>query len=214
MTVERRTAKPGRPGRPKGYERAELIAGALELFWADGYEATGMRKLSEELGVSPSALYDEFGDKEGLFQAALDHYSETVVGVAFGRNVESAEPSLESISRYFEWLIETAPSGSGTRCNGCLMTNTISELDQLGSRTGELVAAHLERQRRGFERALRGARKRGELAPSIDPATAARSTVTFTQGFLMMLRALPDRVAIAATADAYIDQMRPGGTPA
>src|ERR1700757_4861162 len=58
--------------RPKSYERDTVLIAARDVFWERGYEATSIAALEERTGLSRSSLYEEFGSKRDLFQAALE----------------------------------------------------------------------------------------------------------------------------------------------
>lgn len=60
-----------RRGRP-GYDRAGILAVAVEAFNEHGYEATSIAMLAARLGLAKSALYHHFVSKEAILQAALD----------------------------------------------------------------------------------------------------------------------------------------------
>src|SRR5476649_2939462 len=65
--------KKGR-GRPKQFDRDIALDKALEMFWRHGYEATSMADLVDATGAKAPTLYAEFGNKEGLFRAAVERY--------------------------------------------------------------------------------------------------------------------------------------------
>ncbi|MGC2787400.1 MAG: helix-turn-helix domain-containing protein [Roseiarcus sp.] len=44
-----------------------------------GYEATSVRDLVAQTGISAASLYNAFGDKRALYQKALDHYVEASI---------------------------------------------------------------------------------------------------------------------------------------
>ena len=48
----------------------------MRVFWAHGYAAASVDVLSRAMNVPRASLYQMFGDKEGLFLAAVAHYSE------------------------------------------------------------------------------------------------------------------------------------------
>ncbi len=62
----------GRPGRP-GYDRAAVLAIAVDAFNAHGYDATSMGILAKRLGTSKSAIYHHFDSKEEVLRQALEH---------------------------------------------------------------------------------------------------------------------------------------------
>jgi AcrR family transcriptional regulator len=60
-----------RRGRP-GYDQATVLRRAVELFNAQGYEATSIGDLARDLGLTKSAIYHHVPSKEALLSAALD----------------------------------------------------------------------------------------------------------------------------------------------
>jgi AcrR family transcriptional regulator len=52
--------------------RRRILATALEVFAAEGYEGASTRRLAERAGVNLPAIQYYFGSKEGLFRAVID----------------------------------------------------------------------------------------------------------------------------------------------
>ena len=52
--------------------RQRLLAAALELVEEEGVEALSMRRLAARVGVSATALYRHFADKDELLQHLVD----------------------------------------------------------------------------------------------------------------------------------------------
>lgn len=61
-------------GRPRGFDRDAALDQAIRLFWRQGYEATSVRDLSQELGIGQPSLYSAFGGKRALFEEAVETY--------------------------------------------------------------------------------------------------------------------------------------------
>jgi AcrR family transcriptional regulator len=51
--------------------RGRLLDAARDLFLERGYEATTTREISERSGVAETQLFDNFGSKDGIFDAAF-----------------------------------------------------------------------------------------------------------------------------------------------
>jgi TetR/AcrR family transcriptional regulator, regulator of cefoperazone and chloramphenicol sensitivity len=69
--------------------RRRLIQVAIETFAAVGYDGTSTRELAKRAGANLSAIRYYFGDKEGLYRAAIQHIAESFR--------ERISPFLESI---------------------------------------------------------------------------------------------------------------------
>jgi len=76
MTTEQDAGTRKSRGRPKTFNREAALDKALELFWRHGYEGTSLADLVEATGAKAPTLYAEFTNKEGMFRAAVDRYTE------------------------------------------------------------------------------------------------------------------------------------------
>src|SRR6266851_49147 len=61
----------GRSRRSSGEVRSLLLAAARELFVEQGYEGTTTRDIASRAGVTEKLLYNNFGTKAELFEAAV-----------------------------------------------------------------------------------------------------------------------------------------------
>lgn len=60
-------------GRPSDEaKRAAIIAAASQRFMHDGFAATSIEQVASDAGVSKVTIYNHFGDKRGLFTAAVE----------------------------------------------------------------------------------------------------------------------------------------------
>ena len=110
-------------GRPKKFNREEVLRKAMPLFWKRGFADTGLQDIEKATGVNKSGLYSEFESKEDLFLACLRYYLNTRTGYA----LLSAEPlGWGNIQRF----LEEAPSCALDQ-SGCFAVNSMRELTGL-----------------------------------------------------------------------------------
>ena len=62
-----------------GERRAEILAAAERIFLSSGYEGATIRKIADEVGVSPTALYMHFPDKHAMLMAIGDEALDEVL---------------------------------------------------------------------------------------------------------------------------------------
>src|SRR6516165_4217971 len=60
--------------RPREFDESVVLDAAVNCFWTRGYEATSVRDLAAEMGITGPSLYNAFGDKRSLFRTALERY--------------------------------------------------------------------------------------------------------------------------------------------
>ena len=66
-------------GRPREFDPDTAIAGAMQIFWRQGYKATNLPDLLAAMGLTRGSFYKAYGDKQAVFLEALDHYDREVV---------------------------------------------------------------------------------------------------------------------------------------
>ena len=59
------------PGPDPQFDRQQVLEAAMDLFWAQGFEGTGMTQLLEHVGIGRQSFYNTFGDKRALFIKAV-----------------------------------------------------------------------------------------------------------------------------------------------
>src|SRR3546814_3857 len=74
MEIETATVTPPHKGRPREFCVDMALAAALRVFWSKGYEGASMADLTEAMGITKPSRYAAFGNKEALFNKALDLY--------------------------------------------------------------------------------------------------------------------------------------------
>ena len=136
--------------RPRTFDESEVLAAAMTAFWHHGYTATTTRSLEQISGVGIRSLANTFGDKENLFTQALTCYREaTAESIAATFN----PPSLAAIITCFENL--SAPiDREHPRNSGCLMVNTVFELEEPPEQIAQEIKLFFELWRATFQQAL------------------------------------------------------------
>ena len=105
-------------------KRDELVRNALEVFYRDGFHATGMDKLVAETGISKTSMYKHFRTKEEMILAVLRLRDERFRNW-FCRRVEEIADSprdrlLAAFDALHEWIVSPA-------FRGCMFIKAVSE---------------------------------------------------------------------------------------
>lgn len=165
-------------GRNRSFDEDDVLDKAMHAFRRHGYAGISIKQLEEATGLSSGSLYNAYGDKDGVFAAALHHYVDRFVG---GRVQAHAGPSaaLEQLEGLFLTLFRE-PMTDGY---GCLVTNSAVEFGSAGlppegdvTRAFDLIAAGV---RAVLER---------EIGPAPAAAEAGRLLLLY-HGILVFSRA-------------------------
>jgi TetR/AcrR family transcriptional repressor of nem operon len=127
--------------RPLEFDKDVALDAALDLFWRDGFEASTIQKLLVEMGINRGSLYSSFGDKQTLFTAALDRYEERLRTLTESTLNRAGDP-LAAIRAFLEERFVAVDRN--TLRNGCLLTNTISELANTEPELARLAGRKLQ----------------------------------------------------------------------
>lgn len=86
-------------------KRDELVRSALEIFYREGFHATGMDLLAAETGISKTTMFKHFRSKEELILAVLRLRDQDFRNWLF-RRMEQAGPPRAQLSAMFDALSE------------------------------------------------------------------------------------------------------------
>jgi len=174
-------------GRPREFDVDQALAAALRVFWSKGYEGASMADLTDAMGITKPSLYAAFGNKEALFNKALDLYQAEKLAY-MGRALEA--PTARGVAeRLMRGALEMQTGTEGP-C-GCLSvissvacgSEAESIREQVVARSAAAKKALLDR----FERA----KIEGDLPADADP-----------QGLSSYLTAVMQGMAVQAGAGA------------
>jgi TetR/AcrR family transcriptional repressor of nem operon len=186
--------------RPRQFDPDEVLDRSMREFWGRGYRETSVDDLVEATGVQPGSLYNAFpGGKRDLFLRALDRYSKLVVPEKLGA-LERPGAGLAELRAYFDGLVSDLTSPEGRM--GCLMVNSTVELAAHDSEVGAVVRGHMARLERSAERALRNARRRGEVSRHVDPRAKATQLMATGMGLMVVGKTDPGRKVLQTIVDA------------
>ena len=109
--------------RPRTFDEAEVLEGAVDLFRERGYEGTSVPELTERLGICRQSLYTAFGDKRGLYLRALERYGEREVDAKLALLEAEGSPleNVRTLIRGFAAMATSCPS------EGCMTVTALVE---------------------------------------------------------------------------------------
>jgi AcrR family transcriptional regulator len=122
----------------KGGARERIVQTALDLFYRQGYLATGINQVIAEAGVSKNTFYYYFPSKEDLCLAYLQERHKVWISWLQATIDQYSRP-YERLMSVFEFLSSWLPA-----CDfrGCAFLNIASEVPDINHRIRKAVMAH------------------------------------------------------------------------
>src|ERR1700754_3745652 len=97
----------------KSLKRDEMVKYAYDLFYRNGFHATGVDTIIGGTGISKRTLYKYFTSKEGLIIASIDYYHQTrysLIASYLGKT--TVKDPVDKALRIFDYLAEGVDSGN------------------------------------------------------------------------------------------------------
>jgi TetR/AcrR family transcriptional regulator, transcriptional repressor for nem operon len=176
--------------RPREFDEHVVLNAAMNCFWELGYQATSMRDLADETGLTSPSLYNAFGDKRALFRQVLERYAQHSSRARIAR-LESSLPPKDAIKAFITEIVEHSLTDKDRR--GCLLVNSALEIAPHDPEIGAEVAARLGEVEAFFLRSAIAAQREGSIPPDRDAKDLARVLLAVLLGIRVAARAKPER---------------------
>lgn len=124
----------------KSDARERLLRAATELFYTQGYRATGVNEIIASAGVAKATFFAHFPTKEALAVAYLERLHEEEAG-ALLRQVEAGTSPRERFLAVIRWI---EPWIEGNELRGCGFLNMVPEVPDANNPLRHQARAHYE----------------------------------------------------------------------
>lgn len=182
-------------GRPKNFDREEVLEKAMPLFWKHGFADTGLQDLEKATGVNKSGLYSEFKNKDDLFIEALRHYIGTRKNA---RNMANEPLGIHNIETFFKKLV-----ANETGNKGCFCVNTMREVDGLPAEAQEILINHRKNLKQLFLKNIEAEKTK------MSPEALTEIVSTFFSGLCIEQNIKPGKTAATTKKiDEFLSALR------
>jgi AcrR family transcriptional regulator len=165
-------------GRPRNFEVETALENAMLVFWEKGYDGASLTELTEAMNMSRPSMYAIFGNKEELFNKALDRYAN---GPATFWREAMNEPTARKVVERLMYNVADSVTEPG-KPTGCLTVQAALAC----SKASESIHRELNIQRAKttavLQKRLERAQADGDFPYSVDPSSFAQYVTTVTQG--------------------------------
>jgi len=165
--------------------RERIVEAARELFFKQGYTATGMSQILEAAKANSGSLYHFFPSKEDLLAAVLEKYQSMldphVLRPAFAREKDPIK-RLFAILEGYRLLLESTNFELG-----CPIGNLALEVSNSQKKARKLIIANFNAWREAVGGLIENAADR--MPADIDPPAVATYVLATMEGAVMLARA-------------------------
>ena len=187
--------------RHKEFQPEEVVDAAVQVFWSQGYEATSIQDLVDAMGINRGSIYDTFGDKAGLFEAALERYFAASPLSTLMKSASDDSPR-GVIEHVFDGLVTLGTSPEGRR--GCLMTNTLTELCSRDDKLAKMLGSRMLQVENTLTDLIVQGQEMGEISNTREARALARSMICTMQGIQAVAKLRPGEGTLRDIADVAV----------
>jgi AcrR family transcriptional regulator len=186
--------------RPKEFDVDAAVAAAVEVFRDHGYEGSSARMLVEAMGIGRQSLYDTFGDKWGVYLAALKRYAQLEIAT-HREMLASAARGIDGIRAMLEHVAARAEFGCLGVCSVVEFGTTRSDIVSIREAAGlGLTRAICETVER--------AQADGDVDWELDPEKVATFLISTISGMRIAARGGATREHVSAIAELALRGLR------
>jgi TetR/AcrR family transcriptional regulator, copper-responsive repressor len=155
-------------GRPRTYNRKEVVGRAMRLFWNVGADAP-IDEVSRATGLHKPSLYAAFGGKRGLYIEALDSYIDQSRAQMSG--ALALDPLPRALETFFKVDLDIFCRTEGRR--GCFLISTAVDAAADDPDVRERVERVFAGMRSTILARIERAVAAGDLSSAVDSSTIA-----------------------------------------
>ena len=150
-------------GRHSLFNKQQVLADALDLFWERGFASASMKQLETVTEMHPGSLYYHFKNKDQLYIACLKHYLLWHLQPKID-NYLIYSSSMDGLRRFYTTGYRH-PQDYKFR-NSCFLVNASNELHLLPEEASRIVQDGLQQLRSGLTKYLRNAIEKNTITIS------------------------------------------------
>ncbi|MCG7872283.1 MAG: TetR/AcrR family transcriptional regulator [Candidatus Thiodiazotropha lotti] len=176
-------------GRKRSFDKSEALDKAMRLFWENGYSGTSVSDLTEQLGINKPSLYAAFGNKEQLFQSALERYMARYAAPLLEQlTTPDEKPLAQRVRHYMNNIIELVSDTSSPK--GCLYVKSSCEAG--GTGIPEEITQSLQNMGLASQQVLttlfEQEQRQGRLSTTAEPKVLADYLMSVLYGISVLAR--------------------------
>ena len=187
-------------GRPAEFQRDRVLDAALATFWLRGYSGASLEHLTTAMDINKPSLYAAFGNKQQLYEAAIDHY---LANIGATYLAPLAAPEIRAaLEGFFSAMIAGVSGKHGPR--GCIVACTLPAEAGISRAAQSKLAKVLAELDAALVARVAAGQKAGEISKGRDPYAVGQLITSGMLAISIRARSGASRKTLRAIADEFI----------
>ena len=187
------------------YNPEEVLTKAMYLFWEKGYESTSIQDIVAVTGLKPGSLYAAYQNKEGIFQAVIEMYTNYSLKKVTD-TLKATDDTLKNIENFLNLVIVQVISDETH--NGCLLVKTLLVMTHKDIRIQEQIAEFYKKLEPIVNVMLVKAQKNGQT--NVNSDEFSKFIFSTIYGTHVHYKTFRDKTVLQQNVDFLMDGLRKG----
>jgi TetR/AcrR family transcriptional repressor of nem operon len=187
--------------RTREFDTEQAVGASVKVFRDKGFAGSSIQDLVEATGVGRGSLYGAFGDKDGLYLAAMDRYRADNA-LPLLQMLKSDAPARTLVRRTLEGLVEEILRDGHEQ--SCLIVSAAVERFHGDTQVEQHVRETTNALEEAFTKVLSDGQACGELSSATKPRDLARFLITTIHGLRVAGAINPERRWLMSVVEVAI----------
>lgn len=147
-------------GRPRGFNREDVLDAAINVFRLKGYNGCSTEDLCRSTGLGRGSLYNAFGSKHELYEQSLHRYHDYWLKVQLSILSQANLTSIQKLRSLLVWAVEQDFNGTN---KSCLLISATMNVGQTDPVVKEVANRHVKELENAFHRVILAGIEAGEI---------------------------------------------------
>lgn len=172
-------------------DRNEILKAGRNLMFLNGYEATGIKSITDEVGIPKGSFYNHFENKELFGLEVVENYC--MNGIEYHKHnlTDKNKSPLERLKFHYNDMIDDLISNSNYKL-GCIMGNFSLELADVNEKFRVLLDRNFEIIQDIIKECIIEGQELKEINSSLEADTMASFILNSWHGAILRMKSTAD----------------------
>lgn len=172
-----------------------IIRKGLKALYRKGYNATGVKEITDAAGIPKGSFYNYFQSKEDFAVAAMEYFTGRELATMEETLADTSITPLQRIRNLYQAKIDHFVT-TGQFSFGCFLCNITLEMADVSETIAAEATDAFTREYQPIIECLEEAQRLGDLPPERDPVQLAELLRNSWLGALVIMKANKNKAAL------------------
>ncbi len=167
-------------------DRQDILDAGYNLMFTNGYEATGIKEITDEVKIPKGSFYNHFSSKEEFGLEVLQQYADNGELVHKKNFLDKNFKPLERIERFYDQSIKLYEKSGFDK--GCMMSNFSVEMGDVNENFRELLDREFQVQESYIIKCIEEGQEDSSIRNDIEAQTLGSFVINSWHGSLVRMK--------------------------